>query len=551
MNLRQPYEQLIADKLRKLPAPDADASWQQMKRLLDDDEDTRAGGGKRPPGKGAGWWRIGIIAIILSTSLWLYVEKTTAPGTLAKNNTVTSLSGNQPVVKAGKNVSNNIKGNHQTATIDNTTTLQNTKAVTFPGNTKINNTTIDKPTMAGENTPVKGGSNKNDKKSTTLFPKQSIAGKENSLVKRNIGNRYSASADFTNGKGSSGKNRSITGSLISKNHLLTSQYTPVNKAAAEGERTWFDRLNQLKTPGTIPTANTLLLTGNSIENNRNTTGLLNNETKKLVAKAQRDKEIEDLTKKEKKSFHLNLSNFFKPFSLQIDAEPRWAAGIALNSGITLNAQNRFNYNMNAKSGTLSDYIPSPYLKFHLNDYVYMQTELNFISPQYTPQLLVYQQNNDVTAQPGISRQKSMYIQKLYYFNLPVSLHYSPINKIYFSAGLQFSSFQSGLVSIQEKQYATLSGADHPSSISSTVLKFKDDSIAAKLAPNEWRWQAGADYYWNRFTIGLRYNKAFKDLLSVTVSASLPPTAMRNESLIFFMHYNLFESRKKGSGDQKN
>jgi len=82
MNLRQSYEQLIADKLRKLPVPDANASWQQMKRLLDNDEDTRAGGGKRPPGNG--WWRIGIIAIVLSTSLWWYIEKTTSPAPLAK-----------------------------------------------------------------------------------------------------------------------------------------------------------------------------------------------------------------------------------------------------------------------------------------------------------------------------------------------------------------------------------------------------------------------------------------------------------------------------------
>ena len=54
MNLRHPYEQLIADKLRQLPAPDADASWQQMKRLLDDNEDRGGGGRKRPPEAMAG-----------------------------------------------------------------------------------------------------------------------------------------------------------------------------------------------------------------------------------------------------------------------------------------------------------------------------------------------------------------------------------------------------------------------------------------------------------------------------------------------------------------
>ena len=103
MNLRQPYEQLIAHKLRKLPAPDADASWQQMKRLLDEDEDTRAGS-KRNPGNGGGWWRIGIIVIILSASGWLYVKNSpTASNTIAKN---------KPTVSH----------NNQSSTIDKNTT---------------------------------------------------------------------------------------------------------------------------------------------------------------------------------------------------------------------------------------------------------------------------------------------------------------------------------------------------------------------------------------------------------------------------------------------
>ena len=245
--------------------------------------------------------------------------------------------------------------------------------------------------------------------------------------------------------------------------------------------------------------------------------------------------------------HLNLSNLFKPFSMRLDAEPWWAAGIALNGTITVNAQNRFNYNMNARSSTLSDYIPSPYLQFHLNNYVYFQTELNFVSPQYTPQLLVYRQTDDISAQlAGTSQQKSIYIQKMYYFNWPVSLHYSPISNLYFSGGIQFSSFQSGLASIEEKQYATASGPDHASSISSTLLKFKDDSIAAKVSPNEWRWQAGAEYYFNRFSVGLRYNQSFKKAINTTVLPALPPTVNRNESLLFFIRYNLFESRAKNT-----
>ncbi len=637
MNLRHPYEQLIADKLKKLPVPDAEASWQQMKRLLDDDQDTGAGG-KRPPGNN-GWWRIGIIAIVLSASLWLYVEKTMAPGaSLSKANTTSTNNKTAAIKSSSATNSATTSNNNQTTVIDNTTTLpvSNANTVTVKANDKTGNATIaGKSTLAGiekintiasgntitpltavkdaataNNLTTPNGNTKNntvkkpspivgkrDEKNNGLALNQSSVQKEHTRIKNNgqaytIGNSINdnndiagdeknnpltsghiiAAASYTSHNNSSkqkkhttkfnsntdnvqDERRTFAAANNHTKHYTNSKsagnpYLPFNQDAVAKEDPWHERLNQLKVSGTAPTSNTALLSADSAAHNRNINNLLNPETKKLSAKAQRDKELALEEKKDKKLLHLNLSNLFKPFSLHMDAEPRWAAGIALNSGVTLNAQNRYNYNMNAKSNTLSDYVPSVYLQFHLNDYVYAQTEINFVSPQYTPQLLVYQQNN-LAAQPGTSVQKSIYVEKLYYFSLPVSLHYSPVNNLYFSAGLQFSSFQSGLASIQEKQYVTQAGLDHPSAISNTILKFKDDSIAATIAPNEWRWQAGAEYYWNHFTVGLRYNQAFKQAMNVNVNSTLPPTVMRNQSLLFFMRYNLFESRKKGETAQKN
>jgi hypothetical protein len=598
MNLRQSYEQLIAHKLRKLPAPDADASWQQMKRLLDEDEDTRAGG-KRNPGNGNGWWRIGIIAIVLSASGWLYMKNTTtAVNTIAKNKTA-------------------ISNNSQNSIIDKNTTLPVSGAKTKdsknnkPMATVPAGTAISEHTAAGAN-PNKAGSNLFADKSA-LVAVGPISDKRN--ISSAMANHHQGTRDLTVIK--SPKKRTLAAGLIAGNgshetladtkrgdnndiqsnyppptgvhiagepytstggktrnspgadkndhslyankpirennadHIPANSYSQVNQPNATPATDWFDIVGNLNRSGNIPSSNTALTVGDSIETSRNTATLLNNETRKGVAKAQRDKELETMSRKEHKLFHLDLSNAFKPFSLHMDAEPRWAAGIALNNGITLGAQNRFNYSMNAKSGVLTDYIPSLYLQFHLNDYVFAQTELNFVSPQYTPQLLVFQHSNDVMAQPFTSLQKSVFIQKLYYFSVPVSLHYSPLNNLYFSAGLQFSSFQSGLATVQEKQYTTTSGPDHPTSVSNTVLKFKDDSIAAKLAPNEWRWQAGAEYYFNRFTVGMRYNRSFKNLVTPDAAASVPSAAgLHNQSMILFVRYNLFESRKKGES-QKN
>jgi hypothetical protein len=342
------------------------------------------------------------------------------------------------------------------------------------------------------------------------------------------------------GKNYRGKNNSYTGSDNNN------EFIAANQLVAARQKTWFERLNELKTNPELPSFDAALAAGDSMTTERETSQLLNTETKKAVARAQRDQAFEAADRKERKQLHLNLSNLFKPFSLHLDTDPWWAAGLSLNNGVTLNAQNRFNYNVNGKKGVLLDYIPSPYLQFHLNNYVYLQTELNLITPQYTPQLLIYRNNAEITAQAGMSQQKSIYIQKMYYFNWPVSLHYSPVSNLYFSGGIQFSSFQSGLASIEEKQYNTLAGIDHPTNTYTNTLKFKDDSIAAKIAPNEWRWQVGAEYYWNRFSVGLRYNQSFKNAINTTVSTALPPTVSRNQSMFLFIRYNLFESRRQNT-----
>ncbi len=51
MNEKQPFEERMSDKLQRLPLPDTESSWQQMKSLLDDK--MPRGAGFRPYGR---WW---------------------------------------------------------------------------------------------------------------------------------------------------------------------------------------------------------------------------------------------------------------------------------------------------------------------------------------------------------------------------------------------------------------------------------------------------------------------------------------------------------------
>ena len=70
MNEKQPFEKRIADKLQRLPLPDSESSWQQMKSVLDD-KMPRAGGFK-PYGR---WWWTGMIAVFFTAVIWFVDEQ--------------------------------------------------------------------------------------------------------------------------------------------------------------------------------------------------------------------------------------------------------------------------------------------------------------------------------------------------------------------------------------------------------------------------------------------------------------------------------------------
>jgi hypothetical protein len=603
MNERQPYEHRIAEKLQQLPSPDVETSWQKMKRLLDDNQQPKAGGGNNGPGGWWRTGLIALVVITglwLYTENKKSSGKEMAAAQQKNTESITPVNGSENNIAKNNTPAPGNTDKKQTTINDHTATLHtdpvntdkkiaadknnnaannnlvaqdNTKQHTVADKAIVVEPAMDKNAAAGKlKSPIAPPAHDNN----IVIAENKRTEKDNALAVKN--NNRVKDINPTDITGNNAVNNKPI-SYPSKDKLVTKPYNNTGNDSNSGVRTgynkpitqiknnkkeknntafnintnasdeillakqnaWYESLHAFSISTEQAPINTFLSVGDSIEAEADGSALLSKETKDLANKARRAYEEEALARKTKKSFKLNLNNVFKPFSLHIDAEPWWAAGFALNNSVAVNAQNRYNYNINAKSGVLGDYIPSPYVQFHLNDYVYMQTELNLSTPQLTPQLLLYQKTGEVNGVAGVSQQKSIYVQKLYYFNWPVSLHYSPINNLYFAAGLQFSSFQSGLALIQNKRYSTQTGSpDNPVSTDNSIQKFKDDSLAAKLSPTEWRWQTGADYYWNRFTIGLRYN----------VSSSLPLTTNRNSAFLFFMRYNLFEGRNKNNNGSK-
>jgi hypothetical protein len=655
MNERQPYEQLIAEKLQQLPVPDVDRSWQQMKRLLDDNHSPGGDGGRKRfrPGGGGGWWGAGIIAAVLITGIWVYMETRPSPaqqglasanhaaqtntgagnkdapangpasavttfhhsstdnntdktstqpnaansstGTAAADkadNTAGQPAGNPTVTNSNNNGSvdgngaaadnnNNRHNNHnsntgskESASTASTGSLPVTAdkdrpapdySKSLPKKKKPSDKTasnrpgsryrrlVPAPGKPGSNMPADNAPGSKDKTTIAKTSKTPGSTPHRNRTNNHPGNNNNngnlaarthrrplhtnpSGAKDTSGAG--GRNQLLTGGRTSQ-PATGSTASPADEQRLAKQRERREHLRELVEPIPHGEVNSSLAGGDSANPYKDTSHLLNNKTKALIAKSLQPDNNAAVAKKLRKPFRVAI----KPFTLKTDADAWWAAGLSFNAPLPVAGQNRYNYNINGGHSLITDYLPSPYVEFHLNSSVYLHTEINLSMPQYVPPLHLYQKTGPAYAgtQPWM-RDKSIYIQKLYYFSWPVSLHYSPVENLYLTTGLQFSSLQSGLATIDERRFNALGGT--PDTMNHQVVKFKDDSIAAQLRPNEWRWQLGAEYYWKRFTVGMRYNKAFTNLVSVGPANGVPEAKIRNSSVLFFLRVNLFEGRKK-------
>jgi hypothetical protein len=574
MNKLKRYEQLIADKLQQLPVPDKEAGWQQMKKLLDEE---------RPPRNGGGWKWPAILAVLVTIGLWWTVE-----ANKEDKKTITSL----PVPSGSNNTSNE---STKTLNEDNTTHKKIVSAADDNNaSTGISHTTIVKADNNGtaSNEKVNAGTPvlekaiadsyispeptlpedpKNKEEKNNIYadvgnlPAKKLTEKEtgNSAVSAKIDKKRSfyrqsntANKDAVTDKKLWQRKKLTAGAIDNSGNDYTAitsekgfphpayinspEENILLQKQVEFFRSWNDRKTTLPSedPDTqllLPQANLLSIDWMGIENQ------LSSAVATQKDKIARLKEQEKLAKKTGRRDRLqsSLSNLFNPFSLKAEGEPWWAVGLSLNSSVATGSQTTYNYNINAKNNLALDFLPSPYVQFHINDNVYLQTELNLSAPQHTPQILVSQNGFSLS---GSNLQRSVFVQKLYYFNWPVSLHYSPVNNLFLGTGIQFSSLQSG-VSLTEDRDINTSRL-----VNNVVRKFKDDSTAAKFKTNEWRWQTGADYYWNRFTLGMRYNQSFSNLL---LNKTISPLSYNNNSFLLFVRYNLFEGRKKESGSYKS
>ena len=218
----------------------------------------------------------------------------------------------------------------------------------------------------------------------------------------------------------------------------------------------------------------------------------------------------------------------------------FTAGIGLNQFFPVGQQANANFNSSGNNGTITDYLPVPEVRYYFNKRLYVQAEAQFNTPQYTSKNLLAAQQSTVNSSSGfpVTTTNSVYIKKLFYFNLPISVHYSPVRNLSLGAGLEFARLTNGVADYQrDVSYGVVVVND--SVTYSKVQTFKGDSIYQKLRTYEWRLLGDVNYQWHGFTLGARYNWATDKFIHVQVS-STQVTQSRNTSVQLYLRYTIWK-----------
>lgn len=284
----------------------------------------------------------------------------------------------------------------------------------------------------------------------------------------------------------------------------------------------------------------------------------------------------------------------------------WVVGAAVNYNFPVSNQEMSTVNMNGKNNTLIDFLPSVYAQYHFNQKLHIESSFQFTSPQYISNHKLAAVFKDLD--PAKKEENAIWLNKLYYLNLPVSVHYKVLPNLTVGTGIQYSylrrSIMADEIAIWEKQ-----GTDWIKTSSETSIKVKSnsevkkekanngngnggngngngnggngngngnggngngngngnggnggsnppppptppvpmpriDTVAQTLRSSDLRLLFDVNYSLKRLNMGIRYQFGLNNYINTKSGGYVLPVKDRNQALQLYMRYDIFDKRKK-------
>lgn len=206
-------------------------------------------------------------------------------------------------------------------------------------------------------------------------------------------------------------------------------------------------------------------------------------------------------------------------------------GIAVFQPFAINGESAVPYSRNGRKGSLTDYIPSLYLRFNREKKWFLQSEFRFGVPQFSRSYTYRTEKIDTVTLA------SYQLKKTYYHQVPVSFNYYILPGLSIGTGIMYSRFSTA---VSEERITRDVGAAADSLISTGIIRDRTDSNFTK---HNFQWLAEVQYQWKRFSFGARLSQDLKPFIRYTDQVSGTPVSKKNMAFNVFVRYELWRSKK--------
>lgn len=210
----------------------------------------------------------------------------------------------------------------------------------------------------------------------------------------------------------------------------------------------------------------------------------------------------------------------------------FTAGIGEQQQIPVAGQAAFPYNYYGRKGSISDYIPSLYVRLHWQEKWFLQAEFRYGAPQSVNDFSFSRQTKYDATTNNITT-TSLVLKKTYYHQVPLSFNYYVAPRLSVGLGGVYSRFYGAITEEVVRNTNLQTQAETVSTKLIQVPHFNDSFLYKTQVHLLFQ----TDYQWKRFSFGLRYKKDMQPYIKYTTPNGDINTE-KNQTLEFILRYRV-------------
>lgn len=211
-----------------------------------------------------------------------------------------------------------------------------------------------------------------------------------------------------------------------------------------------------------------------------------------------------------------------------------SAGIGEEVQIPFGGQKEVPYSYYGRKSSLSDFIPSIYLRLQREQKWFVQGEVRYGAPQSVKEFSFSRQTKFDTSSVTVT---SLILKKTYYHQFPISFNYFILPHWSVGAGAVYSRFY-GAVTEQETKRTNIQTQVETISRQIVPIQHFTDSFLYKTQVHV---LFQTEYQWKRLTVGIRYTRDLQPYIRYTRPDG-EIREERNQSLLLTARFRLWKSR---------